>query len=108
MQKRGTEVPLLLMEVVRYLELRSSNQPTLYARTATLFLQLLEVSHISISKSSITLRFINMSCIPKNTMQNYNFSAKIELNLQKKYIDYGIFAVLTQKGIGLSSNSLPL
>ena len=27
---------------------------------------------------------------------------------KKTYIDYGIFAVLTQKGIGLSPNSLPL
>ena len=49
-----------------------------------------------------------MSCTPKNTVQNYIFSAKIELNLQKTYIDYGIFAVLIQKGIGLSPNSLPL
>ena len=57
-KKRGTDIPLLRMEVVRItLISRNRNQSTLiYARTITLLLLIIEVSHVSIRKTSITLR----------------------------------------------------
>ena len=97
--KRGTDMPLLLMGAVGIaLMCRGCNQSTLYARTVIHRpCTSLEVSYVSISKSSITLRFINMSlclfrvhgCKVKHFVSNW-------CKNRKYFFDY--FPVFANKG----------
>ena len=60
--KRGTDLPRLRMEAVRGpLDVDAAISPRHMREPLSLSLHLIEVSHISIRKSSITLRIINMS-----------------------------------------------
>jgi len=83
-KKRGTDIPLLRMEVVRItLISRNRNQSTLiYARTITLLLLIIEVSHVSIRKTSITLR------VPLCWRHRFRLrtAAKIQRNRKSKRI----------------------
>ena len=100
-KKRGTDRPLLRMEVVRItLISRNRNQSTLiYARTITLLLLIIEVSHVSIRKTSITLR-VPLCWRHRSRLRT---AAKIQRNRKSKRISRifltkaGIFSLIIKK-----------
>ena len=60
-KKRGTDIPLLRIEVLRFtVDRRNCKQPTRYARTFTPSCCRLEISQVPIRKTSINASLINM------------------------------------------------
>ena len=55
------------------LDVDAVTSPRYTREPLSLSLHLIEVSHISIRKSSITLRYINMSFVPKNAAKLQKF-----------------------------------
>ena len=76
------------------LDVDAVTSPRYMREPLSLSLHLIEVSHISIRKSSITLRFINMSCVSNETRCKYmNIFRKIKEKRGKNYSFVDFYAL---------------